>query len=462
MTTILIIDDDQELATMLAMKVQRLGHEAETASTLQEGVKKVTSGSYDVVFLDVRMPDGNGLERISEIRETVSAPEVIIMTGIGERSGAELALKNGAWDYFEKTSLARDFELPLARALQYRKEKITKVPVSLQRDEIIGESRQLLDCLDLVAQAAVSRTNVLVTGETGTGKELFASAIHQNSTRSQNNFIVVDCGALPDNLVESMLFGHVKGAFTGADRDQDGLLSQADGGTLFLDEVGELSLGLQKKFLRALQERRFRPLGSKQEVESDFRLIVATNRDLAAMVKEGSFRQDLLYRLNSLHIKLPSLQQRPGDIRALALSFITKFCQQYQIPAKGISSDFFEALETYEWPGNVRELKNAIEQVLATSGNNDNLYANHLPINIRIHLTTSQLPPEKSTQLPEVTLPPLEDDFLPTLKEFRKQAYQAYAQGLHEQYGDNIKKACQVSGLSRSRLYAFFKDHIQA
>jgi two-component system, NtrC family, response regulator len=460
MATILIIDDDQELSTMLAMKVQRLGHEAETASTLQGGIRKATSGGYDVVFLDVRMPDGNGLERIPEIRATVpAAPEVIIMTGVGERSGAALAIKNGAWDYIEKTFLARDFELPLARALQYRKEKGTKVPVSLQREEIIGESHQLRGCLDLVAQATASLANVLITGATGTGKELFASAIHQNSARARKSFVVVDCAALPDSLVESMLFGHAKGAFTGADQDHDGLIRQADGGTLFLDEVGELPLSLQKAFLRALQEHRFRPLGSRHEVNSDFRLIAATNRDLSAMVKEGSFRQDLLYRLNSLYIKLPTLHQRLEDIRPLALSFITRFCQQYQIPAKGISSDFFDALEAYDWPGNVRELKNTIEQVLAISGDDANLYVNHLPVNIRIQLTTSQLSSERLGQPSGLALPSLTGDGLPTLKEFRRKAYQTYAQSLRDQYGHDIKEACRVSGLSRSRLYAFFQDH---
>lgn len=462
MATILIIDDDLELTTMMAMMVERLGHEAHTAATLEDGVRRAVGDYYDVVFLDVRMPDGNGLERIPEIHAAPSAPEIIIITGLGERSGAELAIRNGAWDYIEKTSLARDFELPLSRALQYRQQKIAHKPVSLQRDEIVGKSRQLQGCLDLVAQAAASLANVLITGETGTGKELFAQAIHKNSARSARSFVVVDCAALPENLVESMLFGHAKGAFTGADRDREGLIRQADGGTLFLDEVGELPLNLQKAFLRALQERRFRPLGGKQEVTSNFRLIAATNRDLSAMVKAGSFRQDLLYRLNSLLIKLPALRDRQGDIRPLALSFISNFCDEYQIPTKGITSDFFEALEAYDWPGNVRELRNAMEQVLARADTDANLFAKHLPVAIRVKLTTSQLPAEKTAQPPEPALDSLMGNDLPTLKEFRSKAYQAYAQWLHAQYGHDPKNACQVSGLSRSRLYAFLQDHKKA
>ena len=459
MATILIIDDDYELAAMLAMMVQRLGHDVTTVSTLTDGLKQAKTGGYDVVFLDVWMPDGNGIDKIPEIRGIDSAPEVIIITGVGERSGAELAIRSGAWDYIEKTSLVSEFELPLSRALQYRQEKESKIPVALQREGIIGKSSQLASCLDLVAQAAASLANVLLTGETGTGKELFAHAIHQNSRRAKNSFVVVDCAAMPDNLVESMLFGHTKGAFTGADSDREGLIKQADGGTLFLDEVGELPLGLQKAFLRALQERRFRPLGSKKEVHSDFRLVAATNQDLAAMVKEGSFRQDLLYRLNSMHINLPSLDQRPEDIRPLALFFITSFCEQYQIPAKGISSDFFEALEAYEWPGNIRELKNTIEQVLASSENDANLFANHLPVHIRVKLTTSQLAQESTEQPGESAIAGLADGELPTLKEFRKQAYEAYAQSLHAKYGSDIKQACKISGLSRSRLYAFWHDY---
>lgn len=457
MAKIVIIDDDNELATMLAMLVRRLGHEADTAATLAAGIDLVLAGDYDLVFLDVWMPDGNGLDILPRIRDMLSPPEVIIMTGMGESRGAELAIRNGAWDYIEKTSLARDCELTLARALQFRREKCGRRPLALQRAEIIGKSQALQQCLDLVAQAAISQANVLISGETGTGKELFARAIHDNSNRVVQNFVVVDCAALPGNLVESILFGHVKGAFTGADQERQGLIGQADGGTLFLDEVGELPQDLQKAFLRVLQERCYRPLGSKKELSSDFRLIAASNRDLAAMVDKGTFRADLFYRLHSLHLSLPTLRERPEDIRPLAFAFINTFCERYQAPTKGLSSDFFAALEAYGWPGNVRELKNTIEQVLLKAGDDQNLFANHLPVHIRVKLATAQFAaaagPRTSVGLHDLLTE------LPTLKEFRHQAYGLYAGKIRELYGADIKKACAATGLSRSRLYAFLQEY---
>ena len=235
-----------------------------------------------MVFLDVRMPDGDGLAMLPLIQAARSAPEIIIMTGFGNASGAELAITSGAWDYIEKGSSVKEITLSLVRALEYRKQKrssnSTRNVVMLKRDAIIGISPAIKACLEQVAQAAECDASVLVTGETGSGKELFARAIHENSRRAPKPFVVVDCAALPDTLVESLLFGHEKGAFTGAEQSRSGLVAQANGGTLFLDEVGELPLSMQKAFLRVLQEHRFRPVGSHREVCSDFRLVAATNR----------------------------------------------------------------------------------------------------------------------------------------------------------------------------------------
>ncbi|MDY6852188.1 MAG: sigma 54-interacting transcriptional regulator, partial [Thermodesulfobacteriota bacterium] len=280
MSKVLIIDDDEMIVDLLSRMVGHMGHEALSALTLKEGLAKASSEPIDVVFLDVWMPDGNGLEMLPVIRETPSLPEVIIITGAGEAKGAELAIKSGAWDYIQKgTGTLESMMLPLNRALAYRKEKTTKrSPKVLNRVGIVGESRLIRGCLELVSQAAGSETNVLITGETGTGKELFARAIHENSARAGKSLVVVDCTALPGSLVEGLLFGHEKGAFTGAEKAQEGLIAQADGGTLFLDEIGELPLLTQKAFLRVLQERRFRLLGGQKEIESDFRLVAATNR----------------------------------------------------------------------------------------------------------------------------------------------------------------------------------------
>ena len=315
MGNILIIDDDQMICETLADAVKGLGHEVSFALTLEDGLRQARKREYDVVFLDVRMPDGNGLQALPKLRETPSMPEIIIITGYGDVRGPELAIRNGAWDYIQKPSSKKEMLLPLIRALQYRQEKkAKKAPMALNMSGIVGSNPLMLTCYDLLAQTAQSDVNVLLTGETGTGKELFARAIHQNSSRSAHNFVVVDCTVLPETLVESMLFGHEKGDFTGADKQQEGLIKQADKGTLFLDEVGELPRVVQKSFLRVLHERRFRPLGSKREIASDFRLLAATNRNLDQMVRQEQFRQDLLYRLRSLTIDLPPLRERKGDI----------------------------------------------------------------------------------------------------------------------------------------------------
>ena len=322
MANILIIDDDNLIRDSFSEVVRRMGHEPHVASSMSEGLKAIKTGRFDLVFSDVRMPDGSGLDLLPEIRQIDFPPEVIIMTGYGDPDGAELAIKNGAWDYIGKPVSIQEIMLPVERALQYReKSRVTVLPVSLKRDGIIGNGHKLRSCLDRLAQAAHSDASVLISGETGTGKELFAWAIHENSPRADKNFVVVDCAALPETLVESTLFGHVRGAFTGADKARDGLIKQADGGTLFMDEIGELSAGIQKTFLRVLQEKRYRPVGGSQEIKSDFRLVAATNRDLDGMSANGGFREDLLFRVRTLVIDLPPLRDNGRTSRRS--SFIT-------------------------------------------------------------------------------------------------------------------------------------------
>lgn len=312
MADILIIDDDRDVSDMLVEMVTRMSHRPESSFTLKDARQKILANDYDVIFLDVRLPDGNGLDILPLIKDMSSVPEVIIITGHGDSDSAELAMKSGVWDFIQKPCSLSSMRLVLTRAIQYREKKglATKPPVLLKKDNIIGNSPSLRACFDLVAQAAQSDINVLITGETGTGKELFARAIHDNSQRADKSFIVVDCAAMPDSLVESMLFGHEKGAFTGADRSREGLIKLAHKGTLFLDEIGELPPLIQKSFLRVLQEHRFRPIGSSGEEQSDFRLIAATNRKLDRMVANGQFRTDLLFRIQALTIELPLARKK--------------------------------------------------------------------------------------------------------------------------------------------------------
>jgi two-component system NtrC family response regulator len=438
-----------------------MGHEATCTFNLHDGLEKISSDLVDIVFLDVRLPDGNGLEVLPRIQEADSSPEVIIMTGYGDPDGAELAIRHGAWDYIQKPSTIEAMTLPLTRALQYRQEKQPKkTTAAINRQGIIGNSPRIKACLDLLAQVAPSGATVLITGDTGTGKELFARAIHENSPRAGKNFVVVDCAALPENLVESILLGHEKGAYTGADKAEDGLVLDADGGTLFLDEVGELPLSIQKSFLRVLQEKRFRPVGGKREITSNFRLIAASNRNLDASVTERKFRSDLLFRLRSFTIDLPSLKERPEDIEELAAYYCGLLTKRHAMEPKQFSPEFLDVLLRYDWPGNVRELINAIERALVNGRQERLLYPKHLPVHIRVEVARASVGESESPDVPEAapTAPAL-----PTIKDLREKALarveQKYLADLMALTGGNIREACRISGLSRSRLYLLLKQY---
>jgi two-component system NtrC family response regulator len=460
MANILIIDDDPLICETIGNVVRRMGHEAACAYTLQAGLKTLASGMADVVFLDVRLPDGSGLEALPEIQSVPSLPEVIIMTGYGDPDGAELAMRHGVWDYIQKPSTVDALILSLVRALQYREEKrLKQAPLPLKREGIVGSSPQMVHCLDLLAEVANSKASVLITGETGTGKELFALAIHKNSRRAEKSFVVVDCAALPETLVESILFGHEKGAYTGADRAREGLILQADGGTLFLDEVGELPLSVQKSFLRVLQEKNFRPVGGKNEVQSDFRLIAASNRNLDEMVRLNRFREDLLFRLRSFIIEIPPLRERKEDIRDLASHYRTELCERYGIEPKDFSPEVLNLLLSYPWPGNVRELIHALERTLISARDERVLYPKHLPTHIRVRVARSSVG-EKEPPGP-VSVPSFRP--LPTIQEMRgkviEEAEKKYLHELLSSTRGNIQEACRISGLSRSRFYLLLKRH---
>lgn len=459
MASVLIVDDDAGMCDVLSTMVRRMGHEAGCTHTLRDGMREVFARPLDVVFLDIRMPDGSGLDALPRIREVASPPEVIIMTGFGDPDGAELAIRNGAWDYIEKPSSIKEMALPFLRALQYRAERNSRKPTAVIKWEgVVGTTPKMKACIDILGQAAGSDVSVLITGETGTGKELLARAIHENSPRAGKNFVVVDCAALPETLVESILFGYEKGAFTGADKDTEGLVSQSRNGTLFLDEIGELPLGIQKAFLRVLQERRFRPVGSKKEVESDFRVVASTNRNLDEMVDQKRFRQDLLFRLRTLTIELPPLRERKEDIRDLVLYHHARLSERYGIGSKKFSPEFLDALAAYHWPGNVRELVNALERSLAVARQEPTLFPKHLPTHIRIHLARAGATKERAE------IRATEDTAqLTTLRAFREKALQEaetqYLEDLMNLTGGNIKEACRISGLSRPRLYALVKKY---
>ncbi len=463
MASILIVDDDPLARDSLARIVKKMGHEAAEAGSLGSAREMIPSNAYDLVFCDVRMPDGSGLDLLPEIRAAAASPEVIIVTGFGDPDGAELAIKQGAWDYIEKPLSVKAVMLCIERALQYReKKKSSFQPVALNVEGIVGASPKLRACLDLLAQAAASEANILITGETGTGKELFAQAIHRNSGRSNRSFVVVDCAALPETLVESTLFGHVRGAFTGADKPRDGLVRQADGGTLFLDEIGELSVSIQKAFLRVLQEKRFRPVGGGSEVTSDFRLVAATNRDLESLARSGGFREDLLFRLRTLVLELPPLRDMKEDIKELMLHYLVRFCEHYELPVKGYSPDFLDVLLAYDWPGNIRELIQALEKAIITAKDEPVLFPKHLPDHIRIHLARAAVLQKRAPAPAPVAGQAAADSNL-NLKDFRESEMvrieKAYLASLMRRTNGDVGEACRVSGLSRSRLYTLLKKY---
>ncbi len=466
MPHILVVDDDPEVRDTMVSLIRRHKMNCVAVATLRETREALAANEFDVMLLDVRLPDGNGLDLLPEIRALNEPPEVVILTGKGDPDGAELAIQGGVWDYLVKPASIKQISLSLNRALKYHSEKRCKSDLrALDVSKMIGKAQAMRPCFDLLAQAASSDANVLITGETGSGKELFARTIHLNSHRSDKPFVVVDCAALTDSLVKSTLFGHKKGAYTGAVSDREGLVQLANKGVLFLDEVGELPMSIQKSFLRVLQERRFRPIGETREISSDFRLISATNRDLDSMVARGEFRSDLLYRLKTIHVHLPPLRDRIEDLKPLALNHVETLCEKYDMAPKGFGADFFDMLMAYNWPGNIRELFNVLELAVTAAGKEKTLYSVHLPQELRIKVTKAQLqfsdtPPEAMPESRE-SMPPLEESEtgLPSIKEYKHMAEKHYLQELVERSAGDVNQMLELSGLSRSHLYALLKKN---
>ncbi|MFV0346962.1 MAG: sigma-54-dependent transcriptional regulator [Halodesulfovibrio sp.] len=489
MARILIIEDDALFREMLLSAMQMDGLDAQGVGSMAQGREALAMQRFDLVLLDVGLPDGNGLGFIPEISAAVGTPEVIIITGDGHADGAELAITSGALDYISKPASLASVREAVQRALAYRKGACQLTEP--ERFGIVGNSVSMQRCFRLLSEAASSEAPVLITGETGTGKELFARAVHRNSHRAGGPFIAVDCGAIAKSLTESELFGHARGAFTGADRPRDGLVMQAHGGTLFLDEVGELAMPQQRTFLRVLEEQRFRPVGGGREVHSNFRLVAATNRALPAMVHKGTFREDLLFRLQAMHIHLPPLRERMDDLSELVRHFADKACQRYGFPRKQLNNAFLGELLLYPWPGNVRELLHVTDQSVIRGRFSPELLPEHLPSSVRVAVARSRVasgPDAQDGQDESAGLAVHEgtgktwtgkgcqpgnaeilhgeqvgNGTLGEWKTFRDrvldEAEQTYLLKLLEQTGGDVSRASKIAGVSRQRLYTMLRKH---
>ena len=459
MAQVLIIDDEEMVCETLFSIFSGMGHEIFYSQTLKEGLAKIDSSNIDVVFLDVRLPDGNGLEVIDVIKQAFYAPEIIIFTGDENVDGVELAMQSGVWDYISKNESYTKFRFALNRALEYRKQKHKLPGIKINRDMIVGESPLMAKCIGEVATASITDLPILITGETGTGKELFSRAIHINSNRASAEFVVIDCTALPDHLVESALFGHVKGAFTGAFSNKTGLLTIAHKGTLFLDEVGELPLNIQKKFLRVLQEKKFRPVGGDYEVESDFRLICATHRDLRQMVKTKEFREDLFFRIFSMNIHLPALRDRKTDIQAIVKKHLAVKTKHSKDVYK-LSGEFLNEIQSYEWPGNVRELLNTIDLICSGLVTGSTLFPHHLPGHIRAAIIKKRfdISNKQLTGLSGSSSVSKRNCTSLKYKDYMEKMKLGYLQDLLTITNRNIPECCKRSGLSRSQFYRLIQQ----
>ncbi len=369
---VLIVDDERSMRELLSIVLRRDGYEVLTAEDGAAAVDLLKKQRFDILITDIRMPQMNGVDLLREAKRI--APDIvsIIMTAFASTDTAVEALRLGAADYVHKSpNAASELRLRVGRELERKRLQQENVLLkralgkSSQFSNIIGTSSSILAVFQLVETIAATNSTVLITGESGTGKELVARAIHVNSPRKDRPFVALNCGALSETLLDSELFGHMRGSFTGADANKKGLIEVAGKGTIFLDEIGEMSPLVQVKLLRVLQERKFRRLGGTEEIDADIRILAATNRDLSKMVADGTFREDLFYRINVIPLRLPPLRERQDDIPLLADHFATRFAEQMGKPITSISKAAMARLKQYAWPGNIRELENAIERAVA-------------------------------------------------------------------------------------------------
>jgi two-component system, NtrC family, response regulator HydG len=377
MSRILVIDDNETLGSGVVLLLERSGHEGVAVTSGPSGLEALRQQPFDLVITDYRMDDMDGMGVLHAVREEFPDTDVILLTGYGTIEIAVDAMKAGAFDFIEKENLTSVLPAKVERVLEFRaarqeRERLNEENKYLREEiggrfnygEIVGDSEQMKRVLSTVQKVAATDSSVLIYGESGTGKELVARAVHMHSSRRDGPFVKVNCGALPRELVESELFGHEKGAFTGAVRQRKGKFELASGGTIFLDEIGDIPLDTQVKLLRVLQEKQFDRVGGESTLQTDVRIVAATHRMLREMVDAGEFREDLYYRLEVIPVGLPPLRERRTDIRDLVEHFLTKKCGEMNLPLKRLTDDAYDALERYPWPGNVRELENVIERTL--------------------------------------------------------------------------------------------------
>jgi two-component system response regulator PilR (NtrC family) len=397
---VLIVDDEQSMRELLGIMLRQVGYDVTQADGGEAAIQTLkTSDTFDLVITDLRMRKADGLAVLKAAKEHSPHTVVLVVTAFASTETAVEAMKLGAYDYVTKPFKLDELKLTIANALERKRlqdeNRELKRQLRTERgfDSFVGKSRRMLEVFETIRKTADSGSTVMITGESGTGKELVARAVHQESSRRSAPFVSVNCGAIPETLMESELFGHVKGAFTGAVQSTDGLFHAADGGTLFLDEITEISQSVQVKLLRAIQEREIRRVGDTRDVKVDVRLIAASNRDLVKTVADGALREDLYYRLNVIPIHLPPLRERTEDIPALVAHFIGRIARDVAKTIAGISPEALAVLERYHWPGNIRELENVIERAIVL-GSGDQITAESLPVHLTQPVERGEFPVE--------------------------------------------------------------------
>ncbi len=404
MEKILVVDDEQSLREVLSIMLKRAGYAATTVADGEEAIEQLQKEIFDLVITDLRMPKVDGMEVLKAVKSASPETVVLIISAFATADSAVEAMKQGAYDYLTKPFQVDEVQLIIRNALEKR--RLTAENILLKREmasqssfaQLVGQSDAMQKVFDIVRKVADSKSNVLICGESGTGKELVARAIHYNSVRSARPFVAVNCSAVPETLLESELFGHMKGSFTGAISNKAGLFEVADGGTIFLDEIGDTTPTIQVKLLRVIQEREFRRVGGSQDVKVDVRIVAATNKDLEKAVAEGAFREDLYYRLDVIPIRLPPLRLRSGDIPLLVNHFLERFSKESGKPAPTLMPEATHVLLGHEWRGNVRELENLIERVVAFSTGGP---VTESDIRGWLHRSVSPQSQGVSTELPE-------------------------------------------------------------
>jgi two-component system nitrogen regulation response regulator NtrX len=439
---LLVVDDEAGIRESLSLILKDEGYQVETVASAEEALERAASGNFEVILLDVWLPGIDGLEALSRLQSVPRAPAVIMISGHGTIETAVRATKLGAFDFIEKPLSLEKVVVLVRNALEQRRledeNQLLRVELG-HRYQVIGESVPMKALRQQIAVTAPTNGRVLIYGESGTGKELVAHALHAASLRNKGPFVEVNCAAIPEELIESEMFGHVKGSFTGAVEDKVGKFQKADGGTLFLDEVGDMSLRTQSKVLRVLEEQRFEPVGSSQTVAVDVRVIAATNKNLEQELSRGTFRQDLFYRLNVIPFFVPPLRERKEDIPTLAKYFLGEFCAEYGKRPRELSDAALEILLRYPWPGNVRELRNLVERLVIVCP--------------QVHIEPHHLPPELFRGVAESPQHPYS-----TLHEARSAYEREFILRKLQENRWNMTQTASALGLERSHLYRKMKS----